>query len=124
MEHAGGCHCGNIRLRLRLTKTPQAVEVRACGCSFCRVHGARTVTDPDGLLEVWAKDWSLVCPYRFSLGTADFLVCASCGIYVAAVCPTPSGDRATINVNSLDDRDAFAASPTPVIYETETKDAR
>jgi hypothetical protein len=76
------------------------------------------------LLEVWAEDSSLVQGYRFGLQTADFLVCRNCGVYVAAICKTPRGDRATINVNVLDDRAAFDPSPRPVDYEGETSDAR
>jgi hypothetical protein len=46
MEHRGGCHCGNIHVRLRLSKPPQENPLRACACSFCRGHNTRTVADP------------------------------------------------------------------------------
>jgi hypothetical protein len=35
-EHRGGCHCGNLRLSLRLSQPPEDTPLRACGCSFCR----------------------------------------------------------------------------------------
>jgi hypothetical protein len=76
------------------------------------------------MFEAWAEDASRVRAYRFGLHTADFLVCANCGVYVAAVCQTARGDRATINVNALDDRAAFDPMPRPVDYEGEAKDAR
>src|SRR3954469_18888144 len=81
MEHSGGCHCGNLRLRLHLSAPPEAVCVRACQCSFCRSHATRTTSDPNGAVEVWAEDWSLVQPYRFGTGTAEFLICCRCGVY-------------------------------------------
>jgi len=124
MEHAGRCHCGNMRVLLRLSTEPRATPVRACACSFCRAHGARTVADPDGLLEVRATDWALVEAYGFGLRTADFLVCRRCGVYVAAVCGTPAGHRATANVNALEDRAEFDPNPDPVDYDSETREAR
>jgi hypothetical protein len=73
----------------------------------------------DGLLGIWAKDWSLVEPYRFGSRTADFLICRRCGVYIGAVCETEAGARAVINVNCLDDRAAFSQQPTPVDHDDE-----
>jgi hypothetical protein len=42
MNHAGGCHCGNIHVLLRLSKPPERTPVRTCTCSFCRSHNPRT----------------------------------------------------------------------------------
>jgi hypothetical protein len=124
MEHAGGCHCRNIRVRLRLSREPRASPLRSCACSFCRAHATRTVADPGGVFEVWADDWSLVEAYRFGSRTADYLVCRRCGVYVGAVCETSAGLRAVANVNSLDDRSAFTAVPAAPDYEGETTEAR
>ena len=120
MEHRGGCHCGNLRLRLRLTEPPEAVRLRACQCSFCRAHATRTASDPNGAVEVWAGDWSQVEPYRFGTGTAEFLICRRCGVYIGAFCDTPSGMRAVINTNALAERTRFAGAPTPYNHEGET----
>ena len=124
MEHSGGCHCGNIRVRLRLTKAPAENPLRACACSFCRAHQTRTVADPGGLFEVEADDWSLVEPYRFGSRTADYLVCRRCGVYVGAVCETAAGARAVVNVNCLADRAQFTQAPSAPDYDGETTDAR
>jgi hypothetical protein len=119
MEHRGGCHCGNLRLMLRLTELPERVRLRACQCSFCRAHATRTASDPNGAVEVWAEDWSLVEPYRFGTGTAEFLICRRCGVYIGAFCDTPSGPRAVINTNALADRARFSGAPTPYDHEGE-----
>jgi hypothetical protein len=119
MEHRGGCHCGNLRLRLLLSASPEAVGVRACQCSFCRAHATRTTSDPNGAVEVWAEDWSLVEPYRFGTGTAEFLICRRCGVYIGAFCETPAGPRAVINTNALDDRARFSGEPDPRDHEGE-----
>ena len=124
MEHSGGCHCGNLRVRVRLSKAPPHNPLRACACSFCRAHGTRTVADPEGLVELWAEDWSLVEPYRFGSRTADYLICRRCGVYVAAVCDTAAGCRAVLNVNSLADRAAFDQVPARPDYDGETREAR
>ena len=120
MEHQGGCHCGNIHLRLRLSRPPAASPLRACACSFCRAHATRTVADPAGEAEIWAEDWALVEPYRFGSGTADYLLCRRCGVYVAAVCETAAGTRAVVNVNAIADRAAFTQAPAVSDYEGET----
>jgi hypothetical protein len=52
MEHRGGCHCGNLRLNLRLSQAPEHTRLRACGCSFCRAHSARTTSEPKGSVEI------------------------------------------------------------------------
>jgi hypothetical protein len=123
MEHQGGCHCGNLRVRVRLTKPPAEMPVRSCACSFCRAHGTRTVSDPAGLAELWA-DWSLVQKYRFSSRTADYLLCRRCGVYIGAVCEAPAGCRAVINTLCLDDRAAFIRQATHPDYDQETVEMR
>jgi hypothetical protein len=124
MVHAGGCHCGNIRIALTLSMPPRDCELRACQCSFCRRHGARTAADPAGSLRLEIRDSAKLNRYRFGLRTADYLVCAVCGVYVAAVCDTPAGKRATINVNCLDDRATFTREPIAADYEGETREGR
>lgn len=120
MEHRGGCHCGNIELRLRLSSAPEESALVACACPFCRAHATRTVADPGGLAAVSADDWSLVERYRFGSRTADYLVCRRCGIYVAALCETEAGLRAVVNVNCLADRARFTQTPATPDYDGET----
>jgi hypothetical protein len=124
MDHSGGCHCGNIHVRLRLSKAPAENPLRACACGFCRAHQTRTVADPAGLFEVSADDWALVERYRFGSRTADYLVCRRCGVYVAALCETSTGLRAVVNINCLSDRDQFSQTPSMPDYEGEAVAAR
>jgi hypothetical protein len=124
MDHIGGCHCGNIHVRLRLSKPPQDSPLRACACAFCRAHQTRTVADPAGLFELSADDWLLVEKYRFGSRTADYVVCRRCGVYVAAVCETSAGTRAVVNTNCLVDRAAFSQVPSVTDYDGETTEER
>jgi hypothetical protein len=118
-DHRGGCHCGNLRLSLRLSQMPAETRLRACGCSFCRAHNTRTTGDPSGSVDIHAADWSLVERYRFGTGTAEFLICKRCGVYIGAIGETASGTRAVINTNCLDDRAAFTRQPDPVDHDGE-----
>jgi hypothetical protein len=124
MEHRGGCHCGNLRLNLRLSQPPAETRLRACGCSFCRAHNTRTTSDPRGSVEIWADDWSLVEHYRFGSGTAEFLICKRCGVYIGAIGETASGTCAVINTTCLDDRAAFSGEPDPTDHDGETTEDR
>ena len=120
MECLGGCHCGNIHVRLRLTKAPEDNSLRACTCSFCRKHNPRMLSDPQGVFEVRADDWSLVERYRLGTRTCDFLICRLCGVFVAAVAELTEGTRAVVNVNRLDDRGRFRSVPTMHEFQGET----
>lgn len=122
--HKGGCHCGNLRLTLRLSQPPEATPLRACGCSFCRANQTRTASDPNGAAEIWADDWSVVSRYRFGTGTADFLVCRRCGIYLGAVTETAAGTRMVTNTNCLEDRALFTGASAPTDHNKETVESR
>jgi hypothetical protein len=66
----------------------------------------------------------LVEPYRFGSGTAEFLICRRCSVYIGAVCATAAGTRAVININSLDDRISFTRKAAPVDHDGETTETR
>ena len=103
---------------------PEDNALRACTCSFCRSHSPRIVSDPQGLFEVWADDWSLVENYRFGTRTCDFLICRRCGVFIAAVSETTMGARAVVNVNCLSDRGHFTSTPAFHDFEGETIETR
>ena len=57
--------------------------------------------------------------YRFGLRLADFLICRTCGSFVAAYEPGTPG-RAVININMLANAADFTAAPTQLTtYDTE-----
>ena len=72
-----------------------------------------TVRQPEQLLR-----------YRFALGIPDFLMCRTCGVYVAATMEVDDKTLGVVNVNVLDDREPFGRSPTPMEYAAETVDDR
>jgi hypothetical protein len=124
MDHLGGCHCGNIHVRLRLSKPPEDIPLRGCTCSFCRSHSPRIIADREGFFKVWASDWALVENYRFGTGTCDFLICRRCGVFIAAVTQTAEGTRAVVNANCLSDREHFTSVPVVHNFDGETSETR
>jgi hypothetical protein len=125
MDFDGGCHCGNVQVRVRLSKAPEDFAVRACTCSFCRCHRPRMISDPAGRLRVAANDWDLVRFYRFGTRTCDFLLCSRCGVFIAAVSDADEqSPRAVLNVNCLKDRARFSETPAMHDFDGETLETR
>jgi hypothetical protein len=116
----GGCHCGNIAVSFETALDPGALPLRASQCSFCRRHGGVTTSDPAGRLVVEVRDPELLQRYRFALGITDFLLCRTCGVYVAAVMEADGRVVGVLNVNVLDERGSFDRPPAPREYGSET----
>jgi hypothetical protein len=114
MIHHGSCHCGKIVVDFETDIVPGAMPLRACACSFCRRHNARSATDRNGRVTLTFRDDD-ASRYVFGLQTAEFIVCRRCGVYIAAVMDGLS----TINVNALDDRDCFTQPATSKDYDNE-----
>lgn len=124
MKHAGGCHCGAVTVEFESAAAPAQLDVRACQCSFCRKHNTLAIADAAGQLTVRARDAASLNRYRFGLETAEYLLCAHCGVYVAAVTVDEGEPRAICIVNALDDRVAFTREPLLPNYDAETREER
>jgi hypothetical protein len=117
--YEGACHCGAVSARFETAMHPAGMDVRADQCGFCRRHGAKTVSDPAGRLALSFRE-AAVERYRFGTRSSDFIVCRSCGAYVAAIIE----GYGVLNVVGADIR-AFADKPArPVSYEDETAQVR
>lgn len=119
----GECHCGRVEVSFETALAPAAIELRACQCSFCRRHGAKTVTDPNGSLTIAAPAGGL-SRYRFGHRTADYLVCANCGVYIAAVINDGAERRATLNAAGLMIEGLHDRAPMPVSLDHEDAGGR
>ena len=120
MLFTGHCHCGNIRFEFETGFAPEHLPLRACQCSFCRAHGAVAATDPRGRVVITADDPAKLRRYRFGLGITDFLICANCGVYLAAVSEIDGRWYASVNANTLEIRGELRQEPRPVEYQGET----
>lgn len=123
MTFEGGCHCGAIALTFDTGRAAADLPLPACQCSFCRKHGVRATADPDGRLQIHVADPAQISRYTFGWATASYLICRTCGVYVAAV-TTDAPPRGLVVVDALRDRLLFTATTGAVGYDGESRDAR
>ena len=119
----GACHCGQVEVALETAMSVADLPLRACGCSFCRRHGTKAVADPNGRLTISAPANGLN-RYRFGMRTADYLICRSCGAYVAAVISGNGEERATLNVAATAIAELADRRAEPVDYDRENVEGR
>ena len=122
--YRGSCHCGAVGFVLQTGLAPDHWSIRACQCSFCRAHGAESMSDRNGEIRFAIKDATRLQRYRFGLQTADFLLCQNCGVYIGAVIATERGPFGIVNVRALCERPEGLARAVPVSYDGEDSDAR
>ena len=120
----GSCHCRSIGVVFATSVDPRTLLLRACQCSFCRRHGARTTSDPKGHARILVRDPAALTRYRFGTRTAEFLLCGRCGAYAGPFMESEGRTFAACNVNVLDEQDAFERDATPMHYEAETAEER
>jgi hypothetical protein len=116
---AGQCHCGAVQATYRTDVDLDAIEVRACQCSFCRRHRSWTIGDAQGQLTL-SFDPAAVHRYRFGAGETDFLICGACGAYVAAVMEVDGATHGVLNVVAADIAALTGRTPKPMNYDAET----
>ena len=120
----GSCHCGALTIGFETARAPGDLPVRVCGCGFCLRHRPRYTSDPTGRVLIDVAGEERVSRYRFGLRLADFLICRTCGVFVAAYEPGDPG-RAVINLDVLDRAADFVAEPTRfAAYDSEDIAAR
>jgi hypothetical protein len=124
MHIHGSCHCSNIRFTLNWPDELESIPARACTCSFCVRHGGVWTGSADATLVVAIADSTRVSKYRFGTGTADFHVCATCG--VTAVVTSDIGDRlyAVVNVNTFIEVDPALLQHAAVSFDAEDEQTR
>ena len=99
---SGNCHCRNISFALDWAPEPSTIQARACTCSFCTKHGGVWTSCPTGSLKVTVTDPSRVSTYNFGTGTADFHVCARCGVAPVVTSRIDGRLYAVVNVNAFE----------------------
>ena len=124
MLYQGKCHCGAIGYTYRTELAPEQWPIRSCQCSFCRMHGARTISDPLGRVEFEINEAASLNRYRFGQQSADFLLCGHCGGYLGAVVATQEGSFAVVNVNLLEPYIEALSAPQLMCYDSENIEDR
>jgi len=120
----GKCHCGNIAFSLAWEPDPTEIPARACTCSFCVKHGGVWTSNPGGALRVAVKDPTLVSRYEFGTRTAEFHVCARCGIVPVVTSRIDGRLYAVVSVNAFDGIDPSLLRRAPTNFDGEGNDSR
>ena len=120
--YGGSCHCSAIKVALRSLKTGAELGARSCQCSFCRAHGASWTSDAGGALEIEVT--GPVSRYRFGTGTAEFLICATCGVVPAVIWQDDERLLGVVRVDCLQERSSFLAHAAPTDFEGEGVEQR
>jgi len=119
MIYLGACHCGAVRAEY---ETNQPVRLRQDGCGFCSTRGVKSASDPGGALRLTSA--VRLNRYRFGHKTADFLICPTCGTYVATYMDSPRGPIGVINVIGLNIAELKNLPATLTSLEGESVDER
>jgi len=115
----GGCHCGNVSYALDWVGDASTINARRCGCTFCVKHGGVWTSNPAGSLAVRLAEAALVSRYSFETGTAEFLVCARCGVPPVVTSLIDGRRYAVVNVNTFEGVDAARLVISPASFEGE-----
>lgn len=119
----GSCHCGAIRATLYATKPAAELEVRACQCSFCTRHGAKTVSDPAGRCRFEINGAALSW-YRFETRTGMSLICNRCGTYAGVIIEDRDKVWSVLNARALAIPELRDRPAVPKVYEGESPEER
>lgn len=120
----GRCHCGNISFGLEWSPDPTEITARACGCSFCTKHGGVWTSFPNGKLAVGIEDAKMVSHYSFGTKTADFHVCARCGVVPLVTSRIGHRVYAVVNVDALEGIDRSMIKRVAAVFEEEDEASR
>jgi hypothetical protein len=124
MRIHGHCHCGNVAFELDWLPDPATIPARACGCTFCTRHGGVWTACAGGKLHVLVRDASKVTRYAFGTKTAEFHICAVCGIVPLVISRMDGRDYAVVNVNTFDGVDPALLQRTGVSFDDEDEATR
>ena len=122
-RYEGSCHCGAIRATLVTSRPAEELEVRACQCSFCTRHGARTVSDPAGHVRFEIDGAALVW-YLFETRTGTSLICNRCGMYAGVIIEDGDNVWSVVNVRGLAIPEFKDHAAEPTVYDGETAEQR
>lgn len=120
----GKCHCGNIAFSLAWDPDPEHIPARACSCSFCVKHGGVWTSNPRGRLEVRVADPAAVSKYQFGTRTAEFHLCARCGVVPVVTSRIEGRLYAVVSVNAFEAIAPEKLRRAPASFDGEGTDSR
>jgi hypothetical protein len=121
---SGSCHCGNIAFELLWEPEPTEIPARACTCSFCTKHGGVWTSCPTGTLSVVVADPGSVSRYAFGTKTAQFHICARCGVVPFVTSEIDGKIYAVVSVNAFQAVDRSLLKHGSATYDAEDEQSR
>jgi hypothetical protein len=121
---SGRCHCGNISFTLNWLPEPSEIPARACTCSFCTKHGGVWTSCPTGSLKVVVNEPSRASAYAFGTKTAQFHVCADCGVVPLVTSRIDGRLYAVVNVNAFEGVDPSLLRRASATFDGEREEER
>ena len=118
----GACHCGRIRYCLQSRRAPGEFKLRECDCGYCVRFRGNYASDPEGELGIVVS--GPVTPYRHGTKTAEFYVCATCGIMPVAVSRIEGRDYAVVNARCAEAFVPYLASARLMSFGSESTEQR
>ena len=100
------------------------IPVRECGCDFCTKHSGAWTSHPEAQLVVHVDKPEALSKYRFATRTADFLVCASCGVVPLVLSEIDGEGYAVVNANAFDDMESLILRRNATDFDGEQTNAR
>ena len=92
----GGCHCGGVRFRVRVTD----FVASECNCSMCTKKGQLHLIVAPERFEL-LRGGELLTTYSFNTGIAKHRFCSVCGIHPFYT-PRSDPDKVDVNIRCLD----------------------
>jgi hypothetical protein len=120
----GKCHCGNIAFSLTWEPSPSEIPARACTCTFCSKHGGVWTSNPRGSLRVVVANPALVSRYAFGTETAEFHICARCGIVPLVTSRIDDQLYAVVSVNAFEGVDPALLRHGAMSFDAEAVETR
>ena len=120
----GSCHCRNISFLLTWEPDPTEIPARACTCSFCTKHGGVWTSNPHASLTVHVEDPSLVSKYTHGTETAEFHICAKCGVVPLVTSRIDGSVYAVVSVNAFEGIEPSLLRRASASFEGESEASR
>lgn len=120
----GGCHCGNIQFEIEWPADASRIAARQCGCTFCQMRGGTWTSNPAAQLRAVVEDNAQVSLYRFGTRTAEFHICAVCGVVPFVTSEIDGRLFAVVNIATFEGNESRIFEVSGTDFDGEDKSSR
>ncbi len=103
--YEGGCHCGEVRFRVR----GDLADASECNCSICTMKGILHLVVPREQFEL-LRGQDEITTYQFGSNVARHTFCRNCGIHSFYV-PRSAPNGVSVNLRCLEGVDIEQVRP-------------